>query len=550
MAATVESSGVRWPDLAGAALVLLAVLALYGPLIPQTRLLERDDQRLVEPLRKLAGPGDYVDAVRAGRILDVQPVRDLSYWLELRFEAATGLTPFHATNVLLWLLAVALVQRLLAVRHQGFTLWLLVLLFALHPVFVGSVAWVAARKHLLSAVFTLGATVLVVRAKHWSAGKSAATAALYSLAVASQPITLLWPLWGAAELWRRGPTERRSAVQLFLACVPSLLLAAAVNFLYYRGAYVQQVGVEKFVDAEGTGGVALLSVGRAFANLVFPVALATQYSPGSVLNLVGLAALVLVAAVSLKFRPRGDVLSALGFFAFPLLVVTVRMTSIFLSDPYLLVPSVGVAWLLALWLPGERKVRAPQVALALVPLAFAVASHALVPTWSSESALWAHAAEVEPTPNALAKHAYYLAQQGRAHEALEVATRLGAWEPSHPEYPLVLARAVFLDSTLDVERKLELLHASGLRGGWPAYFTGLLELQRGHRVEAGAALDEALADATPFKAEVATVAAEAHLLCLQDGRVDCAERTAAVRAKAGPAWNEARFQARLAQQPR
>ena len=51
--------------------------------------------------------------------------------------------------------------------------------------------------------------------RNGDAGKSAAAAALYSLAVASQPITLLWPLWGAAELWRRGPTDRRSAA----ACV-------------------------------------------------------------------------------------------------------------------------------------------------------------------------------------------------------------------------------------------------------------------------------------------------------------------------------------------
>lgn len=545
MAATVESSRGRWSDLAGSALVLLAVLALYGPLIPQARLLERDDQRLVEPLRHLDGPGAYVDAVRGGRILDVQPVRDLSYWLELRFEAATGLTPFHATNVLLWLVLVALVHRLLAVRHQGFELWLLVLLFAVHPVFVGSVAWVAARKHLLSAVFTLGASVLVVRASRVSVGRAAAAAGLYTLAVASQPITLLWPLWGAGELWRRGSEHRRSALQLLLACLPSLLLAAAVNWLYYRGAYVQQVGVEKFVDAEGTSGVALLAVGRAFANLVFPVALATQYYPGSALNLVGLVALVLVTAASLKFRARSDVLSALGFFAFPLLVVTVRMTSIFLSDPYLLVPSVGVLWLLGSWLRG-----APQglrYGLAMLGLVLAFASHALVGTWRSESALWAHAAEVEPTPNALAKHAYYLAQEGRAHEALEVAVRLGAWDPAHPEYPLVLSRALFLDPTLEVDRKLELLHASGLHGGWPAYFTGLLELRRGHLGEASAALDEALGDAARFKAEVATVAAEAHALCLQLGRVDCAERTAAVRARAGTAWSEARFEARLRQ---
>ena len=253
------------------------------PPIRSDRLLERDDRRLVEPLRHLRGLSDYADAVRSGRILDLQPVRDLSFALDLAIGSATGLGTFHLTNLLLWLAITAVVYRILRQNlGPGPLAVACVAVFALHPVFVNSVGWVAARKHLLSSLFILFATYEVLRADRILDGRRTGwIGLLFGLSILSQPITVLWPLWAVSYLWLRGPGHRMGALRLVGVCAPLLGACVAANLFYYQGAFVQQTGAQKFVEVDGTGAVALLALGRYFANLAFPVSLATSYCRGA-----------------------------------------------------------------------------------------------------------------------------------------------------------------------------------------------------------------------------------------------------------------------------
>lgn len=540
----------QWRVVFAFATLFGALAVVYGPLIRADPLLERDDQRLVAPLTQVGSLRDYLDAVASGRILDRQPVRDLSFVVDLKLSALTGVGTFHLTNLLLWFgLVLTVYATLRASRPAGALLLLCVAAFALHPVFVGSVGWVSARKHLLAGLFCLLATAAVVRspgALGWR--RLLAIAGLYALSVASQPITLLWPGWAAAHLLLSRPARRRDAALVVAGCLPALIACAAVNLAYYQGAYVAQGGAEKFVEGEATGGVALLALGRYFANLVFPSALATQYDVGAWLNPLGLLALVLFAAATLKWRARRLAIAWLAYFLFPLLVVTVRMTAIFVSDTYLVTAGVGVLGLLLLWLPERPSAQASRALgaglVAVVAVCF-VLSLGQAHSWTSDAALWEHAARVEPTPNALAKHAYHLAGQGRTREAIDAATRLGAWDPGHREYPYVFARAVFLDRAMRVEDKLRLI--STVKGGWPAYFAGSLLASKGSYPEANARMRQALATPEVFKAELSVVTAEAQVICARAGEAGCEAAAQALRARAGLPWNEAAFLGRLKQ---
>src|SRR5207302_5424373 len=121
---------------------------------------------------------------------------------------------------------------------------------------------------------------------------------------------------------------------------------------YYSGAYVAAGGHAKLVEGTRLGD-SLLAVGRSFFNLVCPVAVSPSYDPGSVRNLIGvlllppfLFALYRVAGR----RPLGWVL----FGALPLATVTARMTNIFVSDTYLLLPAVGLGGAMVEALPAKK----------------------------------------------------------------------------------------------------------------------------------------------------------------------------------------------------
>ena len=89
------------------------------------------------------------------------PLLHTSYWLQQRLwgDSTTG---YHIVNLLLHIGCVVLVLRILRrLRIPGAEL--AVIIFALHPVNVETVAWIAERKNTLSGVFALAATLWYLR---------------------------------------------------------------------------------------------------------------------------------------------------------------------------------------------------------------------------------------------------------------------------------------------------------------------------------------------------------------------------------------------------
>jgi protein O-mannosyl-transferase len=539
-----------WQARALVALGLIVLAALHAPLVAEDPLLNRDDQRLVLPLASVDSPARYLEAWREGRILDVQPVRDATFKLNLWLKEHTGRGHYHLTNVLLWVGCVLLTWRLLEGLAPGSWLPAVVAaLFALHPVFAMSVAWVAARKHLLSCLFILLATLGLRRAasRGASAGGVLATAGAYTLSVFSQPITVLWPVWAAWEAWRQPPARRWELLRIVLACAPVAALCLWLNASYYSGAFVAQTGSEKLLEGLHVG-VSLLALGRAFFNLVCPVVLATTYDPGRALNLVGLFLLVPFALWVYRSVPRDEALGWGLFALLPLAVVLGKMTNIFLFDTYLLTPGVGLACLaLHLAAPLEQAQAAPRRVAAGVALLVAgfygVHTWGVVQSWRSDASVWGHAYEVEPTPNALAKHAYYLAGTERAREAVEVALELRAEAPGHPEAAYVLARAVALDRGLTAQQKDLVLRENASEDPWHLYFHGTVRASLGDAAGGSGLMWKALGTPGAFRQELATVAAEAWYLCRLGGGEDCDGRVEGL--KALPQWSQRAYEERL-----
>lgn len=207
----------------GLALGLATVFA-YGPAL-RAGFIWNDPDYVTRPaLRSLEGLWRIWTEV--GATEQYYPLLHSFFWLQHQLwgDAPAG---YHLANVLLhWGSAClfALLLRRLAVPGA----WLAGAVFALHPVTVESVAWVAEQKNTLSLFFFLAAALLYLRYETArSAGRYAAASLMYGCALLSKSLTATLP---AALLvlawWRTGRLDwRRDARPL----VPWFAVGAAVG---------------------------------------------------------------------------------------------------------------------------------------------------------------------------------------------------------------------------------------------------------------------------------------------------------------------------------
>lgn len=189
-------------DAALAAVLVASLLLVYAPALTGGRLLD-DDLHITPPgLRSLAGLGRIWFSI--GATQQYYPVLHSAFWMEHRLWGG-HLAGYHLVNVLLHavsaLLVAALMRRL---RLPG--AWLAAFLFALHPVCVESVAWMAEQKNTLSTALALGAAVVYLGAG--GSGRPARyglASSLFALAVLSKTAVVTVPILLAAALWWRRP---------------------------------------------------------------------------------------------------------------------------------------------------------------------------------------------------------------------------------------------------------------------------------------------------------------------------------------------------------
>ena len=219
MAPALRSIGTPTPldrrrDLLLAGLLLAAAFIAYLPALHGGLILD-DDLHITRPELQSLG-GLWRIWFDVGATQQYYPVLHTAFWVEhlLWGDAVEG---YHRVNVLWHACAACLVVPIMRrLRLRG--AWLAAFVFALHPVCVESVAWIAEQKNTLSTFLALGAVLAYLRfddERHkphfWLALGLFALALLSKTAVVTLPFAMLVVVW-----WRRSRLEWRRDVQPML----------------------------------------------------------------------------------------------------------------------------------------------------------------------------------------------------------------------------------------------------------------------------------------------------------------------------------------------
>ena len=306
------------------------------------------------------------------------PLLDTAFWIQKKLWGDSTLG-YHLVGITCHA-AGALLLLMILRRLQVTGAWIVAAVFALHPVYVESVAWISELKNTMSGVFYL-ATLLVylkfdeTRKRSWFA----AAAGLFLCTFLSKSTTVVWPLGMLVILWwKRGMLSWKRDV---LPLIPLLALAAWDVWVTVRVEH-GLLGASG-AELQFTPMQLVLIAGRAcwfyLGKLLWPVNLCPIYPRWQInhaagtdyLYPVGMLVLLLVLWV-LRKNSRAPFAAMLFFVTAlsPLLGIVYfsYLRYSFVADHFQYLASIGVITLLVgggAWLQDTRRVLSRPLGISL-----------------------------------------------------------------------------------------------------------------------------------------------------------------------------------------
>jgi protein O-mannosyl-transferase len=292
-------------------------------------------------------------------------------------------------------------------------------LFALHPINVESVAWIAERKNVLSTFFflaTIGAYFWYAQKESWQ--RYLAVIVLFAFGLMSKPMVVTLPLvLLLLDYWPLGRIHASPIPGLQVAPRPlSRLLAEKLPLLALSAAsavitmQAQQAGGAMRSTVQFSLGVRLENAVVAYAmylwKTVWPSRLAPLYPhPGDSWAAWQVAASMLVLAaitgIVLKFRAKGYLVTGWLWFLGTLVPVIglIQVGDQAMADRYAYIPLIGIFVMIAWGAADLADARPIGVAPRLIPaacilLALSVTTYRQLSYWSNSYDLWTHALAV------------------------------------------------------------------------------------------------------------------------------------------------------------
>jgi tetratricopeptide (TPR) repeat protein len=323
---------------------------------------------------------------------------------------------FHAANssLLLWVL--------MRMTGNFWRSWFIAAVFAVHPLHVESVAWISARKDVLSAFFGLLAILFYLGyVRRPSLGRYSLVFASLVLGLLAKPVLVTWPfVFLLLDYWplqRLGP-GRPSGGRRSLSTSSSSIFARVLEKLPLLGASLVFSGLALF-SQRSTGaivdfgrlpigdraGSALVAYCRYLLKTVWPSNL-TVFNPhpnrGLGITLILAAGLLLLVVTVFVLRPKAQRFLIVGWLWYLGTLVPmigfVQVGGQFIADRYMYLPIFGLL-LAATWGFAPLLRKRPHQHLAVFSLvvvvgALAFASYRQVGFWKDSITLFSRNLEI------------------------------------------------------------------------------------------------------------------------------------------------------------
>ena len=348
------------------------------------------------------------------------PVTWLSHLLDI---SVWGMKPagHHFTNLMLHAANTLLLFLIFAQMTGG--LWrsaLLAALFAVHPLHVESVAWIAERKDVLSTFFGLLAIWAYFKyARDSSPGQYLLIMCLFGLSLMAKPMLVslpcilllldIWPL-GRWRLWRIDDQatvtlEPKTTTRLLLEKVPLVALSAIFSVIaLFSQNRAQSIAGGDLLPLSSRVANAIVGYHFYLDKLFVPVKLAVFYPhPGywrpAVIAASGFLLFAITFVAILYRRKYPWLLVGWLWFIVTLIpvigLIQVGMQS--MADRYTYIPSIGIFMMLVWSIPTTHKslvLKAWIVAACAVIVALAGMTRVQASYWQDRRTLFTHAAQV------------------------------------------------------------------------------------------------------------------------------------------------------------
>ncbi|MEO6237907.1 MAG: tetratricopeptide repeat protein [Vicinamibacterales bacterium] len=402
----------------GCGLVLLNV-AVYAA-VRHFELVNWDDSTYVTENPTVLGGLSWTSAwwaLTTGHSPYWHPMTWLSHLLDITlFGSDTGM--YHLTNLVIHIANTVLVfeffrRATTAVGRSAFV----AAIFAVHPLHVESVAWIAERKDVLSTLFWV-LTLLAYVAYVWrpAAIRYAVMLVVFGLALMSKPmvvtlpaVLLLLDVWPLGRLNAGGAGNERDSghawPRLILEKLPLLVLALATSVativVQNRVGAMANLAALPWQDRAANATIGYVAyIGKT----IWPSRLAAFYPLFDIsATRVAAAALVLLAATAtaMALRKRYPFV-VVGWLWYLVTIAPVigllQAGEQGMADRFMYVPMIGLLIIVAWGAPVicNRFRRTVPLAAAGVVLACAVTARAQVAHWANSVELWQHATRVTP----------------------------------------------------------------------------------------------------------------------------------------------------------
>lgn len=440
-----------WPYFICLALIAVTLAVFWQ--VHSFDFINYDDNRYVTENRHVV-TGLTIDniiwAFTASHFFMWHPVTSLSHMLDCELFALNA-GGHHLVNLAIHIANALLLFEIL--RRMTNRIWpsaFVAAVFALHPLSVESVAWVAERKNLLSGLFWFLTIVAYIRyVNKPQISNYLLVILVFVLALMAKPTTVTLPFaLLLLDYWPLDRFEKLSLWRLFKGKIPLFVLSAGLCVIT---VITQQSGDVLSLNRQFPFSIrlanALVSYATYICKMIYPVHLTVFYPhPGFSLALwKSVAAFMLLAVISiiLLYFGRKKSYLVVGWFWFLGTLVPVigfvQAGAQAMADRYTYIPLIGlfiiIAWgandLLINW--KHRKVLLTVVAGAIV-LVLSVCAWRQTSRWQNSQAVFEHTLNVTSGNYVACNNlGFALLEQDKFDEAISLFQRALQIKPDHVE---------------------------------------------------------------------------------------------------------------------